>query len=220
MKKSVFVVGLLFLLVGAIYAQPADDIRDHIDRIEHEEIHDNLLDGYNSSHEQMEDQLNDNLDVASYGVAMLGLLLIILSIVKRKEKGSGLLYQKGDKQNISPKDLEKIITHPSFSTNSQAPPTFPPPPFPMDASSAPAPIQGSPPSYDAFELPAMRGSGAMPINKAQNTPSHDTVPSDPTKEYSLFCPNCGQGFSVKGAIKTVICPRCGKRFDTDRARKG
>ena len=150
------------MLIGAVYSQPDGDIREHIDKIEHAEVHDNLMESYNSSFEGIEDQAgsSENREYASYGVVMLGLILIILSFMKKKGKDSGLLYQKGDKHRISPKDLEKSITR------SNSPPDLPPAPIlPVGspASSNPSsatPANGSS-SYDAYELPSLGDSGSM-----------------------------------------------------------
>ena len=52
----------------------------------------------------------------------------------------------------------------------------------------------------------------LPLEDGQPDPDHP----DNRVETVLSCPNCQQGFSLKGKIKEVICPRCGKRFEVSQ----
>lgn len=226
---------MILLLIGVAMARPTDT-RDALDRIEYEDVHDPLLDNYNSSYDQAEDQLGDNTDVGAYGVAMIGIILAVLSFMKKREKVSGLLYQKGGTQNISPKELAMNITKPN-----QNPAPITPPPGQQ------API--APSQNECFELPEIGGTEHSPAPAA--TPPVDTTPAvasrkfdpmtgealktkvedvqigtmttttaaDGSKECTLCCPNCSQNFTLKGNIQEVICPRCGKRFRTKGLKK-
>lgn len=239
MKKARFVFGILLLLIGLSFVKPGE-FRENWDGIENDELHDNTDEHINSTYDQAVDRLEDNVDIAAYGVAMVGIILIILSFVKKGKKDSGLLYQKEDVQNISPHHLEKSITNPAA-----APPTAPPliqnqPPMDPHGNAMGNP-GGMPnghmgpmvPVDDGLELPVLTmttpgttsgesGSPGMggvvrrfdpktglPLKDESPDPDHP----DTRVETVLSCPNCQQGFSLKGEIKEVICPRCGKRFE-------
>lgn len=241
MKKGVFFFGLIFILLGLIFASP-EDTRNFIDDIPQDEFRDSVSEHYNSTHDQLGENLGDNLDIASYGVMMIGFLLIVLSIARKRERGAGLLYQAGDKQNISPHLLLTNLVHPSPSS-SHSPHHSGHPHQYSDQSLAQA-IRATSASIDNFELPFLspidsnpdhtgHGNQAVRVKKVrvekvnQETGGNagESVRSDDfTKpvsgihgknENGLKCPNCHQEFSLKGTIKEVICPRCGKRFETE-----
>jgi hypothetical protein len=105
------------------------------------------MSNYNSTYNQTQDHLDDNVDVAAYGVVMVGILLVVLSFSRNKEKKGGLLYQKQNLQHISPAQLEKSITKnrkaPSISIS---PPVIGPSPTTTSTPSSPGLGEG-------FELP-------------------------------------------------------------------
>ncbi len=259
MKKGVFFLGLILLLAGIIFARPIDT-RNTIDRINNDDIHDNLIDTYNSTYGGIEDTLGENTDVVSFGAAMVGVLLMIMSIIKKKEKVAGLLYQDEEKQNISPHLLETSITQPhhfknsspqhNSSNGSSHTVTGPSNTHASSSHSGQAPIHQPHQTHnDNFELPDLDRKSTSVVTKnpeggkhivtttsdsgvrkrekhgnrgeSSNTLMKESSGSmeDMAKESSLCCPNCGQGFSLKGSIRDVICPRCGKRFKTKKLKK-
>jgi hypothetical protein len=227
MRKAVFLLGMVILLIGVAFARPADT-RDAIERIEHEDAHDALLENYNSSYEQAEDQAGDNMDVASYGVAMVGILVLLLSVMKRKEQGSGLLYQGGDKQNISPKDLERSITRPIDSPVSNGAPGMAPnttverpsistmelPALGDDpVAPPPEPAQPQVPQPNLIANPHV-----TPTPPSKPAPKFDGVTGKPIVMESAECTVNGVGGNGDASAAdscretTLSCPNCAQDF--------
>lgn len=217
MKKVLLLISILFLIFGIMIARP-EDTRDIIDKLDYESVHDPLLDGYNKTYNRTHEYLDDNIDVGGYGIAMVGIILIALSFVKKKEKVAGLLYQNQDRHNISPLHLEKRL---NMSTSDSTP---------SQAQSNPAPITQQ---DDHLELPELDNPQPATFAPAASIPNPNsqfqhTVHGNPDMtgmgahesgssqyECNLCCPTCGQSFSLKGSMKEVICPRCGSRFQTN-----
>ena len=181
MRKVLIIAGLILLLAGLALARPVET-RNMIDGIGNRDAHDRLMNTYNGSYERSSDALNDNLEVVAYGVAMIGIIVMILGLAGKNDTADHLLYAGGDKQNISPRALEKCITNPTMSPE---PGTLPPG---MTPGMSPTPSgQGITSPGDGFELPdlepAPRPSPLMASPQAQGSNQGDGFP--PIEDRSL-----------------------------------
>ncbi|MCK4614955.1 MAG: hypothetical protein KAU14_09140 [Thermoplasmata archaeon] len=198
MRKGLFLMGILILLTGIMFARP-DDTRDVIGKLGNDSAQEKLKENYNSTYNNAQDVLGDNMDVAGYGVAMVGIILMAMSFSRRKEKRSGLLYQNKERQQISPEQLGKKIKSPSLIIS---------PPAASDQGKG-----------DYLELPELtkpdlsNNQATIPnqiLNPMSRNPIHDQTAGN--QERLLNCPSCGEVFSMKGNINEVFCPRCGMKY--------
>lgn len=222
MKKVLFMLGILFLLFGLMIGNP-EGMRDTIDRIDDDTRKGDIHEHFNNTYNQTHDLLGDNTDIGAYGMAMLGILIILVCVTRKNDEGAGLLYQSEKKQQIDPADLEKRLKkNPMISI-----------PDKTDAKK------------DLFELPDLEmpdqteirkrhhkikqpiASVDLPQASKQDRTDKPDKENDHTSAHSktngvngtpgpamktASCPDCDEIVNISGNITEVLCPRCGKKY--------
>jgi len=228
MKKVLFIIGILILLSGIMIARP-DDTRDMMERAG--SYQSSLEEPYNSTYNRTHDALGDNTDIAGYGVAMVGLILMALSFVKKKKEEGGLLYQSPEHQQISPERLEQRANNaPPINSASDDQKEFeipePERAVPSPFSSMTAPTVLTPAKQNPIQdLAGANGiaptlpSAPVPPPVFQQTapaPAYQPRVQPPAEQEQTFkCSECGEVFTIRGDVKEVICPKCGTRYNLE-----
>jgi len=230
MKKLLFLLGILFLLVGVGIYKPTD-AEDTLERVKIRDIvWDNVREPLvNVYEENLKDKLG--LDIMSYLFMALGLLTIIISFRRKKKSMTGqLLYQQMEK--IDPQELgekakkdqkkdekygikneeEKSIELPEIPEPvgpgiAGAPPGSAAPPSAAHPSSSHHPMFPSVTfSVDRFVNPLkslFHKAGATSSGIRQKVSS---------RGQKFKCAACNEVFMVKHREDTVTCPSCNTTY--------
>lgn len=229
MKKALFVLGILFLLFGLMIGNP-DGMRDSINRIDDDTRKADFHDHFNNTYNQTHDYLGDNTDVGAYGIAMLGILIILVSVTRRKDKGAGLLYQSEQKQQINPADLEKKLKKNLLISTPEKSDEVKKDLFELPDLELPGPVTVKKKHHKIKQPIAQVGSNGHDLHHQNGTEvtaktsngsttyggtASDTPPVTPPERpemKSASCPDCGEVVNISENITDILCPGCGKKY--------
>ena len=231
MKKLLFLLGILFLLVGIGIYKPTDaeDIleRANIRDLVWDNVREPLVTAYE---ENLKDMIA--LDIMSYLFMALGLLTIIISFRRKKKSMTGqLLYQQ--MEEVNPQELgekakkdqekdkkygireeeERSIELPEISE-----PSGPGIPGAPPAAAYP-PAATPPPGSQHHTFPAVTFSVDKLVNPLKNLFHKQGTPFTfgmklksmaPGKKFK--CAACEDIFMVKHSENTVTCPSCNTSY--------
>lgn len=230
MKKLLFLLGILFLLVGIGIYKPTDAE----DTLERAKIRDIVWDNVREPLVNVyEENLKDNigLDIMSYLFMALGLLTIIISFRRKKKSMTGqLLYQQMEKINPqelgekAKKDQEKDKEYgiKKEEEKSIELPEIPEPAGPgiagVPPSSAPPPSATSPSSSHRPMFPSVTFSVDKLVNPLKSLfhkagASSSVIRQKGTSKGQKFkCAACNEVFVIKHRENTVTCPSCNTSY--------
>jgi len=239
MRKLLFILGLLILLIGVGAFKPSESedaleqtgIRDSI----WEYVQEPLAGVYE---ENLEEQLD--LEMAGYVLMGLGAILILVSFKHKKKKSDAgamstagrLLYQalgrispeelgqkaERDKMREGPKAAlkEKSMELPAVMDEPTVGPGIAPPApgmQPMQPMQPSGPQQAFSPLINLFKTPVNPLMGLFHRSDGQAsgaTGSGRGSPGGPVRRFK--CASCSEVFTVKHKDNTVTCPSCNTSF--------